>query len=100
MYSSESLLKNYFENQVISHGFPVQWPSRSPDFNPLDYWLWGYLKSKVYRNSVSDLASLRNAIISNVLGITREQLHSGVSSFIGRMATAIEVNGGYVELTR
>jgi hypothetical protein len=96
----KGLLKNYFKNQVISHGFPVQWPSRSPDFNPLDYWLWGYLKSKVYRNNVCDLASLRNAIMSNVLGITREQLHSGVSNFIGRMATAIEANGGYVELTR
>ena len=24
------------------------WPARSPDLNPLDFFLWGYLKSQVY----------------------------------------------------
>ena len=23
------------------------WPARSPDLNPLDFFLWGFLKSKV-----------------------------------------------------
>jgi len=27
------------------------WPSQSPDLTLLDYYLWGYLKSKVYRTN-------------------------------------------------
>jgi len=26
------------------------WPPRSPDLTSLDYYLWGYLKSKIYTN--------------------------------------------------
>jgi len=25
-----------------------KWPHRSPDLNPCDYFLWGYLKGRVY----------------------------------------------------
>ena len=32
----------------IGQGGPVPWPARSPDLNPLDFWLWGHLKAMVY----------------------------------------------------
>ena len=31
----------------IGQDGPVPWPPRSPDLNPLDFCLWGYLKSEV-----------------------------------------------------
>ncbi|GBN65958.1 hypothetical protein AVEN_79858-1 [Araneus ventricosus] len=31
------------------HGIPLlPWPSRSPDLTPFDFFLWGYVKEKVY----------------------------------------------------
>ncbi|KAJ4442652.1 hypothetical protein ANN_04241 [Periplaneta americana] len=33
-----------FGDCVISRHCPTMWPPRSPDFNPADFWLWGYLK--------------------------------------------------------
>ena len=37
-----------FGRQVIGFGHQNQWPARSPDLTPLDFFLWGYMKSKVY----------------------------------------------------
>ncbi|GBN65801.1 hypothetical protein AVEN_85675-1, partial [Araneus ventricosus] len=30
------------------------WPSRSPDLNPCDFWLWGYLKDVVFSTPIVD----------------------------------------------
>ncbi|KZC04025.1 hypothetical protein WN55_01286 [Dufourea novaeangliae] len=34
----------------IGKGGPVEWPPRSPDLSPLDFFLWGCMKSRVYLN--------------------------------------------------
>ena len=36
------------------------WPPHSPDLNPLDFFLWGYLKDKVYTPKPATLQDLRN----------------------------------------
>ena len=37
-----------FENRIISRNSDVNWPPRSCDLTPLDYFLWGALKDKYY----------------------------------------------------
>ena len=37
-----------FRNYVVGLGHAREWPRRSPDLTPLGFFLWGYLKSKVY----------------------------------------------------
>ncbi|GBM43086.1 hypothetical protein AVEN_126172-1 [Araneus ventricosus] len=45
----KQLLNLHFGNdRYISRHFPTDGPPRSPDFNPCDYWLWGYLKGVVH----------------------------------------------------
>jgi len=34
--------------QWIGRGGRIAWPQRSPDLTPLDFYLWGYMKQKVY----------------------------------------------------
>jgi hypothetical protein len=41
-----NLLKDLFQNRLISRNGDVQWPPRSPDLSSCDYFLWGYLESK------------------------------------------------------
>ncbi|UYV75217.1 hypothetical protein LAZ67_12002945 [Cordylochernes scorpioides] len=50
------------ENRVISRHFIYQWPPRSPDLTPCDFWLWGYIKSCVYRCRPTTLAMLKASI--------------------------------------
>ncbi|GFV76253.1 transposable element Tc3 transposase [Trichonephila clavipes] len=38
------LLKDTFGDRLISRFGPVNWPARSCDLTPLDYFLWGYVK--------------------------------------------------------
>ena len=37
--------------------------TRSPDLNPCDFFLWGYLKSKVYSNRPQSIEELKDAFI-------------------------------------
>ncbi|KAJ4428021.1 hypothetical protein ANN_24035 [Periplaneta americana] len=55
-------LDRRFPDRWIGRGGPITWPPRSPDLNPLDFYLWGHLKSFVYSSPVPDLESLRNRI--------------------------------------
>ncbi|GFT11833.1 uncharacterized protein TNCV_1923581 [Trichonephila clavipes] len=41
------LSTNLGDNRVISRHFPNAGPSRSPESNPCDFWLWGFLKDRI-----------------------------------------------------
>lgn len=45
--------------RVISLRGNINWPPRSPDLSPLDFFLWGYLKGKVYCNNPKILTDLK-----------------------------------------
>jgi hypothetical protein len=44
-------LNNVYGLRWIGRGGPTAWPARSPDLNSCDYYLWGYMKAKVYRRT-------------------------------------------------
>ena len=59
---ARQFLNQHFANKWIGRGGPVARPARSPDFNPLDFHLWGHLKSIVYATSIEHAEILRNRI--------------------------------------
>jgi len=52
---SIAALRRLLPQWVISCLGDVPWPPRSPDLTAPDFFLWGYLKSKVYSNHPTDL---------------------------------------------
>ena len=46
------LRETFTEEHIISESFPNPWRARSPDLNPCNVWLWGYLKDRVYQGHV------------------------------------------------
>ncbi|GBO17021.1 hypothetical protein AVEN_63280-1, partial [Araneus ventricosus] len=51
------LLSLHFGNdKIISRQFPANWPPRSPDRNPCNFWLWDYLKHVVFSGPIPNLA--------------------------------------------
>ncbi|GFW69621.1 transposable element Tc3 transposase [Trichonephila clavipes] len=56
------LLKDTFGDRLISRFGPVNWPPRSCDLTPLDYFLWGYVKSLVYADKLQTLDHLEDNI--------------------------------------
>ncbi|GBM76261.1 hypothetical protein AVEN_105439-1 [Araneus ventricosus] len=49
-------------DRIISRHFPTAWPPRSPDLNPCDFTLCGYLKDLVYEGTFANLFELKNYI--------------------------------------
>ena len=62
-----TLLHEKFEGSVISRGGDVHWPPRSCDLTPLDFFLWGFVKSRVYSDQPQTVAVLK-ANIRRVIG--------------------------------
>ena len=57
-----SLLETKFGERVTSRNGPVGWPPRLCDWKPLDYFLWGCVKSMVYANESATVDELRTNI--------------------------------------
>jgi hypothetical protein len=53
---------------MIGRRGPVNWPAWSPDFNPLDFWLWEHVNSLVYSAPISDLRGITATGIESLWG--------------------------------
>ena len=71
----------------------LPWPARSPDLSPLDFWLWGYLKDKVYSHSVATLQELRDAIEDELQSIPAVMVHNATLSVVENAKKLISING-------
>lgn len=67
-------LNNHFIERWIGRRGAVEWPARSPDLTPLDFFLWGHLKSVVYNNRPRSLPELEATIEEECRKITDVQL--------------------------
>ncbi|GFX99259.1 uncharacterized protein TNCV_2494401 [Trichonephila clavipes] len=66
---------------------------RSPDLTPADFWLCGYLKSRVYLSGPSSLSELKDAIRREVSSIHPDMLHSAVAGFVTRLECLLPCGG-------
>jgi len=73
---SIAALRCLFPQWVISCFSDVPWPPRSPDLTAPDFFLWGYLKSKVYSNCPTDLHTLKENIWQEIAKLSDETLPS------------------------
>ncbi|GFV67513.1 retrovirus-related Pol polyprotein from transposon 297 [Trichonephila clavipes] len=76
------LLKDTLGDRLISRFGPVNWPPRSCDLTPLDYFLWGYVKSLVYADKPQTLDHLEDNIRSVIADIRLQMLEKVIE--IGR----------------
>lgn len=92
-------LNNNFANRWIGRGGPVLWPPRSPDLTPLDYYLWGHMKSLVYSNKPQTREELIQNIMVAAASIRNDPdtLQRATSSIIRRARICCEVAGGHFE---
>ena len=77
------------------------WPPRSPDLD-CDFFLWGYLKSKVYTTPPNDIDDLRARIHRKVAALAGDQVLvrrtvQSMRVMRRRCELCIESNGEHVE---
>ncbi|KAJ4431180.1 hypothetical protein ANN_19777 [Periplaneta americana] len=59
-----------------------------PDLTPLDFFLWGYVKDKVYATPVRDLRDLRERIIEAIESIPEDMLQRAWQEIVHRLDIA------------
>ncbi|XP_025194313.1 uncharacterized protein LOC112593936 [Melanaphis sacchari] len=98
-----AIIVREYLNQTFGHKWmgtygPVQWPPRSPDITPLDYFLWGHLKTVVYANPPINLEDLKNKIIIACSELTEDQIITATQrELLRRMEACVENNGNNFE---
>ncbi|GFX17399.1 uncharacterized protein TNCV_1494131 [Trichonephila clavipes] len=79
------LLKDTFGDRLISRFGPVNWPPRSCDLTPLDYFLWGYVKSLVYADKPQTLNHLEDNIRRVIADIRPQMLEKVIENWTSRL---------------
>ncbi|GBM17747.1 hypothetical protein AVEN_99635-1 [Araneus ventricosus] len=74
--SVQQYIRDTFHQQVIEYGGCVECSSRSPDLNPLDFFLWGYIKRQVYATPPPTLQELRNRITDACASVSPAMLYN------------------------
>ncbi|GFX96899.1 hypothetical protein TNCV_1996311 [Trichonephila clavipes] len=79
------LLKDTFGDRLITRFGPVNWPPRSCDLTPLDYFLWGYVKSLVYADKPQTLDHLEDNIRRVIADIRPQMLEKIIENWTSRL---------------
>ncbi|GFX97805.1 putative DD41D transposase [Trichonephila clavipes] len=79
------LLKDTFGDRLISRFRPVNWPPRACDLTPLDYFLWGYVKSLVYADKPQKLDHLEDNIRRVITDIRPQMLEKVIENWTSRL---------------
>lgn len=92
------LLDRQYPDRWIGRDGPIPWPPRSPDLNPLDFFLWGHFKDQMYTDNVpGDREELRRRLHMARRTVTPEMLQRVRLNLIRRAECCIEQGGGHFE---
>lgn len=91
-----ALLRERFQDRVISRNSDHQWPPRSCDLTPCDFHLWGYLKSLVYANKPRNINDLKEEIRRVVGEMELETCRAVIRNFVDRVEACQRSRGGHM----
>ena len=74
----------------------LEWPPRSLDLTVPDFFLWGYLKSKVYASKPKTIDELKYNIRAEIAAITPEILANVMQNARKRAAFCVSNGGGHL----
>jgi len=67
---------------------------------PPDYFLWGYLKGRVYENKPRSIDALKANITEEIQAVTADVLAQTFQNRARRVQSYLDVNGGHFQHTR
>ncbi len=90
-------LEDTFEGNLISLKTGIEWPPHSPDLSPLDFYMWGHLKERVYTPPPTDINELKAAIRREMRKIDRDTCRAVIRNFKHRIQLVTQKMGGHIE---
>ncbi|GBM52050.1 hypothetical protein AVEN_23285-1 [Araneus ventricosus] len=98
--SVQQYIRDTFQQQVIGYSGCLEWPPRSPGLNPLDFFLWGYMKQRVYATTPPTFQELRNRITDACASVSPAMLYNVQREVQSRVQMCIVAEGHHFEHER
>lgn len=75
---------------------PIPWPPRSPDLTPMDFFVWGAVKDRVFRRKPANMEELRGYIREelDVISNDRDLCQRACRSVERRLEACVSADGG------
>lgn len=93
-------LDEKFAGRWLGRRGPLEWPARSPDLTPPDFFLWGVMKDLVYKEKPRTLQELRQTIEDKFATIDLELCQKVCRSVPDRLASCVQNQGELFEQDR
>ena len=81
---------------VIPRRGDVNWPPRSSDLTPLDFFLWGFLKSQVNANKPQSTDALKVNITKTIGQIQPDLCGRVIENWTSRIRATVTSRGGHL----
>ena len=98
--AARAVLNNSLPGRWIGRRGPIEWPARSPDLTPCDFWFWAYLREKVYDppgRVFANRNALKVKIEEEIHKIPLDMYRRSITTFQNRIAACISCNGDLFE---
>jgi hypothetical protein len=94
--ASMTVVQQMFPQHVVSRFGNVPWPPCSPDLSACDFFLWGYLKSKVYVRKPRTVDDLKVSIHEEIATVPQGMLVNVMQNFEERLQTCVRQEGRHL----
>lgn len=96
---NRELLSATFGDRWIGKFGPNNWPARSPDLNPCDFFVWGFIHDRLYKQNTQypNVEELKLAIEQICQQISVIMLDKTCQNFENRLAYCTAAEGGHFE---
>ena len=93
---TEYLERKLRHRWIIRRG-PINWPARSPDLTPLDFFLWKYVKDKVILVRILSVEHLQSRITRAIRSVYSDTLSNLWKNISARINCIVRQLGKHIE---
>ncbi len=97
----EHLTQEFPQRWIGKYSNNIDWPARSPDLTPLDFYYWPVLKNKLFTGQeYQNLAELRERILEISASFTPQQNINAINDVNKRLQNCLAAGGAIFEHLR
>jgi hypothetical protein len=94
---SPAISKTLFQSREITcYGGDIPWPARSPDLSAFDYFLWGFLKSRVFISKPKTIAEPKQSVNEEMAAIPKQMTRRVMDNLRVRLKQFFKNGGRYL----
>ena len=75
-----------------------EWLSSSSDLNPMDYFVWRYLKNTINSTVCQNLEELKHRLVIDWDNLDLEKIHAAINSWRKRLRMCVKAKGNCFEI--